>query len=125
MNRSGAAASVSPGHLVAIGHDFEEIGDFDFQAIDSGPLCTDEQAASDAGCPADSAIGDLTADIEGFGTVSGKTYATNSPGHKTVNEITLRNRVKVRFPGGLGGDNNSTLSFSEMPQLPFTTFRFR
>jgi hypothetical protein len=121
---SGSSSALHFGHVVAIGHDFDQLGDFDFQQIDSGVLCTDAQAASTAGCPAASEIGDLSGEVEGFGAVTGKTYATNSPGHKTVNEITLR-RIKVRFPGGLGGDNDSTISFTGMPQVPLTSFRFK
>lgn len=123
---SSASSSLHAGHVVAIGHDFDGAGDFDLQALDAGPLCTEAQAATTpVSCPAGSKFLDLSADIEGFGTVTGAVYKTNSPGHKTVGEITLRQGATVKFPGTIGGDNKSQLTFTGMPQLPFTALRLR
>jgi hypothetical protein len=121
---SSSSSALHVGHIVLIGHDFEQLGDFDFQQLDSGPLCTNEQAAASA-CPADSKIGEISVDIEGFKTASGNVYKTNSPGHKTVGEITLRQGVTASFTGSIGGANDSTLEFTGLPQLPLTAIRFK
>lgn len=120
----GSSAAIHPGHISSYWNDWEDVLDFDLEAISSGPLCTDAQAAASA-CPAESQFGEFSVDIEGFGTATGKSFVTNSPGHKTVNEITLRQGVTVRFPGEIGGKNGSTLSFTGLPQLPFTSIRFK
>lgn len=117
----GSSSALHPGHVRDFWNDWEDVLLFDLDAISSGPLCTDEQAAASA-CPAESQFGEFSVDIEGFGTATGKSFVTNSPGHKTVNEITLRQGVTVSFPGEIG---RSSLSFSGLPQLPFTAIRFK
>ncbi|MGH6963449.1 MAG: aminotransferase class III-fold pyridoxal phosphate-dependent enzyme, partial [Phenylobacterium sp.] len=113
-----------PGHVRDFWNDWEDVLVYDLEAIDAGPLCTDAQAAASA-CPAGSQLGEISVDIEGFGTATGKFFATNSPGHKTVGEITLRQGVVARFTGEIGGANRSTLSFTGLPQLPFTAIRVK
>ncbi|MBJ7353280.1 MAG: hypothetical protein JHC98_00510 [Thermoleophilaceae bacterium] len=124
-NGSSSVSALHAGHVVVIGHDFSEVGEFDFEQIDGGVLCSDGSISTPEGCPAASQLGEISADIEGFGTVTGKTFATFSPGHKTISEITLRQGVTVRFAGEIGGADKSTISFTGLPQLPITAFRFR
>ncbi|MBI4897126.1 MAG: hypothetical protein HY827_02025, partial [Actinobacteria bacterium] len=115
-----------PAHISILSADLSEFGTFDLDAFDAIPGCSDAQAASTQGCPAESQIGTLTTEIAGFGARTGRVFRSTSPGHKTVAELSLRKNLVEWIKGSVehrtsGG--GAVLTVTGLPQLPFTSFR--
>jgi hypothetical protein len=110
--------AVMRSHAESISADLSKIGSFDFTDWDAIPGCTPAELDSSAGCPASSRVGKITGNIMINNGKSGYIFKTNSPGHKTVGEITLRSGVRHRWDGEF---SDGIMQITGLPELPFTT----